>query len=48
VPLAQSAGMPDRWIDHYGLSLADLEQNWKGTAIAGGSARDGQDVAGTR
>jgi hypothetical protein len=46
VPLAQNAGLPGRWIDAYGFSLADLEQDWKRTVIAGGAVRDGADTAG--
>jgi hypothetical protein len=45
VPLMQDAGSADRWIGSYGISLADLEQNWKRTVIAGGTARDGSNAA---
>ena len=34
VPLARDAGSPDRWIDVYGRSLADLELQWR-SMIAG-------------
>jgi hypothetical protein len=46
VPLGMNAGLPDRWIQAYGLSLADLERSWKRTVIAAGAAGDDQDVAG--
>jgi hypothetical protein len=34
MPLRQNAGPPDRWAGVYGVSLADLEQEWK-SLIAG-------------
>jgi hypothetical protein len=46
VPLAQNAGLPGRWIDAYGVSLADIERHWKRTVIATAPARDGWDSAG--
>jgi len=29
IPLQQEAGLPKRWLDIYGASLADLERDWK-------------------
>jgi hypothetical protein len=46
VPLAQNAGLPGRWIDAYGFSLAALEQDWKQTVIAAAPSRDGGDAVG--
>jgi hypothetical protein len=46
VPLAQNAGLPDRWNETYGFPLADLEEDWKRSVIAGSPVRDGQDVVG--
>jgi hypothetical protein len=34
MPRRQDAGPPDRWAGVYGVSLADLEQEWK-SLIAG-------------
>jgi hypothetical protein len=33
VPLQQNAGPPDRWIDVYEVSLADLESEWKSLIV---------------
>ena len=33
VPLARDAGSPDRWIDVYGRSLADLELQWRSMIV---------------
>jgi hypothetical protein len=45
VPLMQDAGLPARWNEIYGFSLADLERDWKRAIIEGGAAGDDRDVA---
>jgi hypothetical protein len=47
VPLAQDAGWPDRWLETYGFSLANIEQSWKQAVIAGGSASNGRGLGET-
>jgi hypothetical protein len=39
VPLERNGGSPDRWIDVYGHSLADLELEWKALIARGGLAQ---------
>jgi hypothetical protein len=34
VPFERDAGSPDRWIEIYGLSLADLEAQWKSSIVS--------------
>jgi hypothetical protein len=34
VPFERDAGSPDRWIEVYGLSLADLEAQWKSLIVS--------------
>jgi hypothetical protein len=48
VPLTQSAGTPDRWQDIYGLSLVDLENEWKSLIAGCRPAAGNDDRAGGR
>jgi hypothetical protein len=34
IPFGRDAGAPDRWIDIYGLSLADLELKWRSMVVS--------------
>lgn len=48
VPLAQNAGGSDRWLGPYGLSLGDLESEWKSLIVGRGPATCDDEAAGGR
>jgi hypothetical protein len=49
VPLERMPDSPDRWIDAYGLSLADLELQWKTlmVGVSPGQAGDAEQASPT-
>jgi hypothetical protein len=44
-PLECEAGSPERWVEVYGLSLADLEQQWRSLILACAALSAGRDIA---
>lgn len=43
LPLTQNAGMPDRWLNIYGVSLSDLASEWKSMIMGGDLSTFGKD-----